>query len=509
MKSIIKNNIKWFVLTLFFGLTAAIGSSYGQSTPSTTGAGKSDQYTEIQKKYNTGELSSTVVKIVVDEVSNVVKELESNKILESSGDNILYMLFALIIAWGLLKAMMGNGFSQFIEEMIVVFLYWGIVYAFLHAGGIQAIKQFVDSVASTFVGKDMSTLGGALKSTVETGFDAITSIVSMPDLQTRITSTMTEDEADAYNDKMGDVPLMILSLVNIVSKIAAGFIVSIALVTYCANILISFASIAIAVALAPIMVPFYILPSTRFLFDGWLRFFLGAAFIKVVGAFFLHFTDQLLRTMLKVADNLKLPKDADFMTLLNGNFMLGICCIILAMLSAHLMAMAPGIAAGLLSGSSVNGGFAGMGKAIGGMAIQSFNPVVHSPKLKKESKTDGSEAGKKLDQKIKVKTKIKTDAANVSKEEPAKQATYIPMYRVAPEESKTAPHDSTNPDKPSFYRARTETPNEQSLHPPADYFKNKSKEESDKPSIEEVLKNRHNSDIGNDSVTDVVPKHTK
>ena len=369
-----------------------IGSSYGQNSPSSNPSGKSDQYAVIQQTYNTGELGSAVVKIVVDEVSNVVSELESNKTLESTGESILYMLFALIVAWSLLKAMMGNGFNQFVEEMIVVFLYWGIVYAFLHAGGIQAIKQFVDSIASAFVGRDMSTLTGALKSTVETGFDAITSIVSMPDLQTNITSTMTEDQKDEFEDSIGEVPLMILSLVNLVSKLATGFIVAVALVTYCANILISFASIAIAVALAPIMVPFYILPAARFLFDGWLRFFLGAAFIKVVGAFFLHFTDALMQSMLTVSNNLLLPKNTDFMTLLNGNFMLGVCCIILAMLSAHLMAMVPSIASGLFSGSSVSAGFAGMGKAIGGMGANSFNPKVYKGGSAKTSKV--GETGK-------------------------------------------------------------------------------------------------------------------
>lgn len=379
MKKVIKNNIKWFVLAFFFGLTAVVGSSHGQDAPDVSQGNEPEQHAVIQNSYNTADLGSAVVKTVVDEVSSVIGQLESNKTLESAGDSILYMLFAIIMAWSLLKAMMGNGFNQFVEEMIVVFLYWGIVYAFLHAGGIQAIKQFVDSVASAFVGKDMSTLSGALKSTVETGFDAITSIVSMPDLQTRLMETMSAGEKEEFVSNTGEIPLMILSFVNIVSKLATGFIVAIALVTYCANILISFASIAIAVALAPIMVPFYILPSARFLFDGWLRFFLGAAFIKVVGAFFLHFTDELMRSMLTVANNLYLPKNTDFMTLLNGNFMLGICCIILAMLSAHVMAMAPGIASGLFSGSSVSAGFAGMSKAIGGMGANSFNPGVYRP----------------------------------------------------------------------------------------------------------------------------------
>lgn len=375
MKIQIIKNIKWFVLVLFFGLTAALGSSYGQDSEPDNGNNGSNQTATAQRTYNSGEISAAVVGVVIHEVSNVVTGLEGNKILQNTGDSILYMLFALIIGWSLVKAMIQGQLNQLVEEIIVVFLYMGIVYAFLNAGGIQTIRQFIDSIASAFVGKDMSTLSGALKSTVETGFDAITSIVSMPDLQTQMQGTGGGD--GGFTSDMGLLPSIILSLVNITSKIAAGFIVAVSLVTYCANILISFASIAIAVAMAPIMVPFYILPATRFLFDGWLRFFLGASLLKVVGAFFLHFTDKLMLSLLEVAKNLNLPKDTDFMTLLNGNFMLGICCIILSMLSAHLMAMVPGIASGLLSGSSINSGFSGMGKAIGGMGSQSFDPRVY------------------------------------------------------------------------------------------------------------------------------------
>ena len=66
MKTVIKNNIKWLVLAFFFGLTAVIGSSYGQNSPSSNPSGKPDQYAVIQKTYNTGELGSAVVKVVVD-----------------------------------------------------------------------------------------------------------------------------------------------------------------------------------------------------------------------------------------------------------------------------------------------------------------------------------------------------------------------------------------------------------------------------------------------------------
>jgi len=52
----------------------------------------------------------------------------------------------------------------------------------------------------------------------------------------------------------------------------------------------------------------------------------------------------------------------------------------------------PSIASGLFSGSSVSAGFAGMGKAIGGMGANSFNPKVYKGGSAKTSKV--GETGK-------------------------------------------------------------------------------------------------------------------
>lgn len=321
--------------------------------------------TQQQASYDINSIGQEVVKQVVVKLSQVVENLSNNQTLKGAGESILAMLFALVIAWGLVKAMMGNGFNQFVEEMIVIFLYWGIVYAFLNAGGIGAISSFIDSIASAFVGKDMSKLSGALENSVNTGFSAIADIVSMPSTTTKF---------DMWEISKW-IPMAINSIVQLIAKIATGIIVALALVTYIANIVISFASIALAIALAPIMVPFLIVPGTSFIFDGWLRFFITSCLMKVVGAFIMMITSKMMEKMVEVASKIDLPSNADMFQLMSANFIIYISLILIAMICASMMVMVPSLANGLVSGSGASAGFSGLSKVLGGTGMTALNRV--------------------------------------------------------------------------------------------------------------------------------------
>lgn len=321
--------------------------------------------TQQQASYDINSIGQEVVKQVVVKLSEVVENLSNNKTLKGAGESILAMLFALVIAWALVKAMMGNGFNQFVEEMIVIFLYWGIVYAFLNAGGMGAISSFIDEIASAFVGKDMSKLSGALENSVHTGFSAIADIVSMPSTTTKFKWT----EISKW------IPMAINSIVQLVAKIATGIIVALALVTYISNIVISFASIALAIALAPIMVPFLIVPGTSFIFDGWLRFFITSCLMKVVGAFIMMITSKMMEKMVDVASKIDLPSNADMFQLMSANFIIYISLILIAMICASMMVMVPSLANGLVSGSGASAGFSGLSKVLGGTGMTALNRV--------------------------------------------------------------------------------------------------------------------------------------
>lgn len=91
---------------------------------------------------------------------------------------------------------------------------------------------------------------------------------------------------------------------------------------------------------------------------------------KVVGAFFLTFTDKLLVGMVSLAEKVVVNPDADFTTVMTGTFVLYAGLILIAMLCAYMMMQVPGIATGLLAGSAGGAGFRGMRALTAGTGSQ-------------------------------------------------------------------------------------------------------------------------------------------
>lgn len=211
----------------------------------------------------------------------------------------------------------------------------------------------------------MSKLSGALENSVNTGFAAIADIISMPSTTTNF----------SLMDFSNWIPMAINAIVQLIAKIATGIIVALALVTYMANIVVAFASIALAIALAPVMIPFLIVPGTSFIFDGWLRFFITSCLMKVVGAFIMMITAKMMAKMVDVASNINLPTNSDMFQLVSANFIIYISIILIAMICASMMVMVPALANGLVSGSASSAGFGGLSKVLGGSGMSALNRV--------------------------------------------------------------------------------------------------------------------------------------
>lgn len=323
---------------------------YAQESAVGNGSAQADSPLVIdQSDYKVDTIGQTIMRQIVERVSNGLEQLKNNTTINGAGEQIITMLMMIMLAWGLIKAMFGNGFNQFIEEVIHIFMLWGIVQAVLHAGGIEGIQSLIDSIASSFANSDMSTLSGAMNGSVENTFSALSSILSMPSSDTKLSLTKLKEM----------LPLVAIFIVQLLGKITAGFIVVIAFVVYAANVILSFCSVILATAFAPIMVPFLLNQHTSFIFNSWIRFFIGALLMKCVGAFFMSFTNTLMRTMNDVAASVVTDSKVDPYELIIANFVVYVSIVGLAGLAAYLMTMVPKIATGLISGSGGNG-FSGM-----------------------------------------------------------------------------------------------------------------------------------------------------
>ena len=316
--------------------------------------------TTPQQDFNVQSVGPETMKKVVKNISDSLEQLESSAAIGGAADSIATMLVLLLLAWALVKSMFGNGFNQFIEAGIHTFLMYGIVQAFLHAGGIEGIVGFIDSIAAAFTGGSMSTLYDALATTVDKTFGALSSVLSMPSGNTNY----------KWSEMLDWLNLTIFFLIQLIAKMMAGFFIVLGFVIYACNIVLSFGSIILAKAFAPIMIPFLMIPATSFIFDGWLRFFLSALLMKAVGGFFIKVCDTLISSMTQVAESVALSSNMDGLTLISANFVVYVCLVAMACLSAYLMTMVPGIANGLISGSAMATGFSGVGVITNGAAYR-------------------------------------------------------------------------------------------------------------------------------------------
>lgn len=336
-----------------------IGAVSGGAAHGTNVAEVNVPMTKPQSDFDSS-IGPRTMKEVVRKISESLDKLESSTTIANASESILTMLVALLLASALVKSMFSGGFNQFIEAGIHTFLMWGIAYAMLNVGGIQGISGFIDSLASILNGGNMSNLNDALSTTIDKTFSSLASVLSMP----------SGNSSYKLSEELDWVPLLVVTIVQLLAKMIAGFLIIIAFIIYACNIVISFASIILAKSFAPIMIPFILIPSTAFIFNGWLKFFISALLVKCVGAFFIKICDSIINSIQTVAQSVYVAPDVDGMSLVTANFVVYVCLVGMAGLAAYLMTMVPSIANGLMSGSSVGSGFKGLGVITNGVAIR-------------------------------------------------------------------------------------------------------------------------------------------
>ncbi|WP_291518849.1 type IV secretion system protein [Acidovorax sp.] len=310
------------------------------------------------------EVMNQVISAIADTINGAFESLLTNQGVAEAGKSIAYSLFVIVLVWNLLKAMIqGDGINAIVAEMIPLIGTLAIVMAMLYNGGVGAIIKFLDSVAQTFGAS--GNLADDVKTALSRGFEAVANVLSMPGPQTNVPMSIT--------DLGPAIGVAISTVVGLAAKLVSAFLIVIAIGIYIGNIILAYGSIMLALALAPIMVPFIMAPATSFIFDGWLRFTIGAGMIKVVGAFMLSFTDQLMMGLASLSKKVAVPANADYSTIMVTSYVVYAGLVLMAGLAAYLMMLTPQLASGLVSGSAGGAGFRGMRALTGGAGYQAMS----------------------------------------------------------------------------------------------------------------------------------------
>lgn len=309
---------------------------------------------------------------VLSDISTAVQskltELKANTKLQGFGTTITAFFLVAMLVWTSVKTMAtGKGFGELIGEWVPVFVAFGIVNLFLDQNAGDMIVSTMDMIGSAIGGANMSSLDSAIKAGADPIFRAIAAVIDQP----RVTSA-----ADTGSSVLGALSWLGASLGSMVmsigAKIVTAFLLVVAGVVMVAHIIMGFISVQLVLALAPVMVPFLMFRPLSWLFDSWLKFLLGACMLKIVVAFLLNVVAGLMTAMSGLAaqyfqDAQNASASETFQT---DVLLLGLM-LVFALLATLLLAQAPSIATGLLSGSAGSVGFGGLKTVSHGMGNRS------------------------------------------------------------------------------------------------------------------------------------------
>lgn len=373
IQSILKNLLGSLTLKTKIVISLSMVAMFVATTVPAQMAGTDQMGNPISSGLDTPDVSETpatsseasvsvqqAIQAIASTITEAFDALVKNEGLKAGGKTITYTLFVIVLAWNLLKTMVqGDGVNGLVAELVPMIGTLAIITALLESGGVGEIIKFMDSVASTFGAS--GGLGADVLAGIKKGMNAVANILTMPSTNTKVPLSI-----NALGAAIGTAVAFIAA---VIAKLVASFLVVIATGVYVANIVLAHGSIMLAVALAPVMVPFMQAPALSFIFDGWLRFLLGAGMIKVVGSFMIGFTDKLMDGLVNLSAKVAVPKDADFTTIMASSMVVYCGLVLMAGLCAYLMMQVPSLATGLLSGSA-GAGFKGLSPITGSPAFR-------------------------------------------------------------------------------------------------------------------------------------------
>lgn len=275
------------------------------------------------------------------------------------GMQLIGFFFALNLVWALVKGMFKGGVGDFIGEMVPSMIGAGVALSFISLDVGKAIDQTLGTIGSALLGDNVKSIGSIIRHAGEQTFMTLYNIWTMKTVSTG------SGLLAWFADFSQFIPILL-------ATVGATFFILVALCIYLAMLITSQVSVLIGLIFMPVMVPFLMFKPAGFLFDGWLRFTITASMVKIVGLLMYKFTDLMMTSLadLSVQASKMGTTGADAYTV---NIVLFSSMLLLAGISAAMMASVPSIASGLVSGGGGGVGFSGWRGP-----VQSTNRVIQA-----------------------------------------------------------------------------------------------------------------------------------
>jgi type IV secretion system protein TrbL len=263
------------------------------------------------------------------------------------GQAIFGFLVALNLVWMLLKAFVSGAgfFNGFLADFVPFAVSVGVVALFLDRDVAAVLNASVAALGSAVVGEGMGSVSSMITLAGQQAFTAVSNVWNVAP------ATQVSWDPSTW---FAAIPVVLYALAGTACTV---FFLLFALAIYIANLVMSQVAISIAMIFAPFFVPFLLFRPAVWLFEGWLRFFLAAAMMKIIGLLMLKITGSMMASLVTLSQQAAASRP----TVLDSvgiDIVLFSSMILLAGISALLMAQVPALANGLLSGSAGGAGFA-------------------------------------------------------------------------------------------------------------------------------------------------------
>ncbi len=209
-------------------------------------------------------------------------------VLSGVGMNLFWALAAFVVSWRGIKLAMASGearsLSPIMNQLIKTIFGVTLVLFLLGAGFDMVFVQGIDG--------SLQKVSGILLPGGMSGSAITTSISAMYEGLNAVSKMMS----DLFKDVtvFDTLTVFFKNLPTILVLMFVQILIVFGIVSYFALISISFVMVKVALVIAPIFIPWLLLPVTSFVFMGWLRFLISASLYQVIGAAIVHFSQGLL-----------------------------------------------------------------------------------------------------------------------------------------------------------------------------------------------------------------------
>lgn len=262
------------------------------------------------------------------------------------GKKIAVVLFMIVLTWGLTRNMaLGKPMSQLMGDIIQPLVLLGVTMVALDQGLGLKIRDSVLGLADT-IAAALGQTTDALEVRIMMGFAEAGFRIWDTEIQTG--SSTTEDGSwwDAVRAAFDVGGAGFAIIFGLAVKFAAALLMLAAGAVGAGVIVVAKISIALALLLAPVLIPWGMWKPTEFLFTAWLRYLISSS-MQVVVAFAV--------AMLLIGAVNQMAQLSTSFSAATSSIALSSALILFSVLCMYIMMQAPSMASGLVSGDGTMG----------------------------------------------------------------------------------------------------------------------------------------------------------